>query len=91
MSFFSYPKPTSWYGDTVIRQPYLARMGYGTAPQTALCDTFSCLAAHLSPIAAAVATTSGKSLQNSCLFAKTVVTLHRRKETDDKINNKYKH
>ena len=20
MSFFSYPKPTSWYGDTVIRR-----------------------------------------------------------------------
>ena len=49
------------------------------------CDTFSGLAAHLSRIAAAVATTSGKSLLNSCLFAKIAITLHRRKETDDKI------
>ena len=56
-----------------------------------ICDTFSCHAALLSHIAAVVATTSGKSLQNSCLFAKTVISLHRRKETDDKINNKYKH
>jgi hypothetical protein len=50
-----------------------------------ICDTFSCLAAHLSPIAAAVATTSGKSQQNYCLLAKIAISLHRRKETDETL------
>ena len=41
-----------------------------------ICDTFSGLAAHLSRIAAAVATTSDETLQNSCLSAKIAITLH---------------
>ena len=56
-----------------------------------ICDTFSCHAALLSHIAAVVATISGKSLQNSCLFAKTVISLHRRKETENRFKIKYKH
>ena len=43
--------------------------------------------ADLSQIAAGVAITSVKILHNFCLSPQTALPLHRRKETDDNVNN----
>ena len=74
------PRAPSVTSSAVERSHHLALAeAFATRPHRFIAD--------LSQIAAGVATTSGKSLENFCLSPKTALPLHRRKETDDKIKN----
>ena len=74
------PRAPSVTSSAVERSHHLALAeAFATRPHRFIAD--------LSQIAAGVAITSVKILHNFCLSPQTALPLHRRKETDDNVNN----